>query len=232
MTIDATGAEVVGAGQPSVNLMDVGFELVDAARHDAGVDEDHLGRERLLEMRALRRFIDSLIEDYGDEWLSKCMFHYRWAYAPDTKKASAYMPYGQMMQMTREQGDQFEKMIAQRQISRIGVVGSNEVTAPIIEASWRRYLEIFDAEHSEAEDRFIAIGAIDRGIVVVVYTEREENLIRIIGARLPTNVSRSCSVHTWICTDERYSRTDRRPIKESDSGSTTKEADAGSIRVR
>ena len=45
------------------------------------------------------------------------------------------------------------------------------------------YLEIFDAEHSEAEERFIAIGPIDRGIVVVVYTEREEDLIRIIGAR-------------------------------------------------
>ena len=46
------------------------------------------------------------------------------------------------------------------------------------------YLEIFDAEHSEAEDRFIAIGPIERGIVVVVYTERDEDLVRIIGARL------------------------------------------------
>ena len=46
------------------------------------------------------------------------------------------------------------------------------------------YLEIFDAEHSELEDRFIAIGPIDRGLVVVVYTERDEDLIRIIGARL------------------------------------------------
>ena len=46
------------------------------------------------------------------------------------------------------------------------------------------YLEIFDAEHSEVEDRFIAIGPIDRGIVVVVYTEREEDLVRIVGARL------------------------------------------------
>ena len=46
------------------------------------------------------------------------------------------------------------------------------------------YLEIFDVEHSELEDRFIAIGPIDRGLVVVVYTEREEELIRIIGARL------------------------------------------------
>ncbi|MGB0922117.1 MAG: glutathione S-transferase family protein [Alphaproteobacteria bacterium] len=91
------------------------------------------------------RLIDSLLEDYGDEWLSKCMFHYRWAYAPDTKKASAYMPYGRLMQMTPQQGAQAEKMIAERQISRIGVVGSNEITGPIIEASWRRYLEIFDA---------------------------------------------------------------------------------------
>jgi hypothetical protein len=46
------------------------------------------------------------------------------------------------------------------------------------------YLEIFDAEHSEFEDRFIAIGPIDRGLVVVVYAEREEDLIRIIGARM------------------------------------------------
>jgi uncharacterized DUF497 family protein len=48
------------------------------------------------------------------------------------------------------------------------------------------YLEIFDAAHSQAEDRFIAIGEIDRGIVVVVYTEREDDLIRIIGARFAT----------------------------------------------
>jgi len=46
------------------------------------------------------------------------------------------------------------------------------------------YLEIFDAEHSDVEDRFIAIGPIDRGLLVVVYTERDEELIRIIGARL------------------------------------------------
>jgi uncharacterized DUF497 family protein len=48
------------------------------------------------------------------------------------------------------------------------------------------FLEIFDAEHSEFEDRFITIGPIDRGVIVVVYTEREEDLIRIIGARMAT----------------------------------------------
>ncbi len=52
------------------------------------------------------------------------------------------------------------------------------------------YLEIFDASHSDVEDRFIAIGEIDRGIAVVVYTEREEDLIRIIGARFATRRER------------------------------------------
>ena len=48
------------------------------------------------------------------------------------------------------------------------------------------YLEIFDEAHSTLEDRFIAIGEIRRGLAVVVYTEREDDLIRIIGARFAT----------------------------------------------
>src|SRR5262245_50505885 len=46
-----------------------------------------------------------------------------------------------------------------------------------------RYVEIFDSEHSDAEERFIVIGAIDRGVVVVVYTEPDDDVIRIVGAR-------------------------------------------------
>ena len=48
------------------------------------------------------------------------------------------------------------------------------------------FLEIYDAEHSGDEDRFIAIGPVQRGVVVVVYTERQEDTIRIISARLAT----------------------------------------------
>ena len=52
------------------------------------------------------------------------------------------------------------------------------------------YLEIFDEEHSDSEDRFIAIGPLDDRLVVVVYTEPEENVVRIIGARLASNRER------------------------------------------
>ncbi len=48
------------------------------------------------------------------------------------------------------------------------------------------YLEIFDDEHSITEDRFIAIGPIRRGLVLVVWTERDEEVIRIISARWAT----------------------------------------------
>ena len=48
------------------------------------------------------------------------------------------------------------------------------------------YYEIFDEEHSDEEDRFIAIGPIARGLVLVVYTERDEDTVRMISARWAT----------------------------------------------
>jgi uncharacterized protein len=48
------------------------------------------------------------------------------------------------------------------------------------------YLEIFDEAHSDEEDRFIAIGPIRRGLVLVVWTERQDDTIRIISARWAT----------------------------------------------
>jgi len=48
------------------------------------------------------------------------------------------------------------------------------------------HLVIFDEEHSEHEDRFISIGPIARGIVLVVWTERDQDEVRIISARWAT----------------------------------------------
>ena len=48
------------------------------------------------------------------------------------------------------------------------------------------YLELCHDAHSLAEDRFIAIGPIERAIVLVVRTERYQNSIRIISARWAT----------------------------------------------
>ncbi len=53
-------------------------------------------------------------------------------------------------------------------------------------ASNADYLEIFDAAHSDLEDRFIALGPVSRGLVMVVWTEHDEETIRILSARWAT----------------------------------------------
>jgi uncharacterized DUF497 family protein len=53
------------------------------------------------------------------------------------------------------------------------------------------YLEIFDGAHSEIEDRFVAIGPIRRGLVLVVWSERDEDEVRIVSARWATRREQS-----------------------------------------
>jgi glutathione S-transferase len=89
-------------------------------------------------------FIDALLEDYADEWLTKPMFHYRWAYQADIDKACGILPLWSNVSMPQEAHDKFSKMIGERQIGRLGVVGSNQTTAPVIEASYRRFLQLMD----------------------------------------------------------------------------------------
>jgi glutathione S-transferase len=90
-------------------------------------------------------FLDALIEDYADEWLTKAMFHYRWAFQDDVDRASAILPCWADISAPDDQIAARSKMFADRQIGRLYVVGSNAVTGPVIEASYRRFLLAFDA---------------------------------------------------------------------------------------
>jgi glutathione S-transferase len=98
-------------------------------------------------------FLDALLEDYADEWLTKAMFHYRWSFAPDVAKASALLPRWARTELRDERVRPLSKAFAARQIGRLGVVGSNPTTAPGIEESYRRLLRLLDARL--AETRFV-----------------------------------------------------------------------------
>lgn len=52
-------------------------------------------------------------------------------------------------------------------------------------------LEIFDSEHSLDEDRFIAVGRIGLGLIVVVFIEPGEDVVRIVSARKATKAERA-----------------------------------------
>ncbi len=90
-------------------------------------------------------FIDALLEDYADEWVTKAMFHYRWAFAPDVANAAAILPRWFRTDQPESEAVANGKMFAERQVGRLAVVGSNEITAPVIEESYRRLLRLLDA---------------------------------------------------------------------------------------
>jgi glutathione S-transferase len=98
-------------------------------------------------------FLDDLLEDYADEWLTKAMFHYRWAFAPDVAKAAAILPRWFRTDQSDAEATQAGRAFAERQIGRLGVVGSNATTATLIEESYARLLRLLDARL--AESRFV-----------------------------------------------------------------------------
>lgn len=59
------------------------------------------------------------------------------------------------------------------------------------------WLDLDDETHSGDEMRYRAIGPIARGVVLVVYVERDENVIRIISARAATPSERRL-YQAWI----------------------------------
>jgi glutathione S-transferase len=89
-------------------------------------------------------FLSALLEEYGDEWGNKWMFHYRWNYKADRWSTAERIA----LQMAGAQGPlgvaQARAMVADRMTGRLGFVGSSEKTRPLIEASFKRALGLLD----------------------------------------------------------------------------------------
>ena len=116
------------------------------------LEDMYPGRSVLPEDPALA-FVDYLIEDFADEWCTKYMFHYRWYPQVDADNAGTLLPLGMDVSLPRSAHQQFKQWIAERQIGRLYVVGSNDSTAPVIDASYRRFLAAM--EDHLANQRFM-----------------------------------------------------------------------------
>ena len=149
----ANSPAVADLPQPKVRLLPTFYLPDEAGVLQAVVDSTPLIRrlEREAEGRSVipddpaLAFLDELIEDYADEWLTKAMFHYRWAYADDIDRAARILPAWSGLSIPDDTLAQRGEMFSRRQIDRLYVVGSNPVTGPVIEASYRRFLEAFEA---------------------------------------------------------------------------------------
>jgi glutathione S-transferase len=89
-------------------------------------------------------FVSALLEEFGDEWGNKWMFHLRWAREVDQvssagRIAAAMNPDGEAEQIAAVSG-----MIQERMVGRVWFVGSSPENAPLIESSLREAVDQLD----------------------------------------------------------------------------------------
>ncbi|MEM6661528.1 MAG: glutathione S-transferase family protein [Pseudomonadota bacterium] len=146
-------AKAEGRPEPRIPFFPT-FYLPDEDRVDRAVTDstpiirllDTLHQDRsVLPTDPALALINDVLEDYGDEWLTKAMFHYRWVREADIDRGGTIIP----MWMNLTQPDQVlaaaGRSFAERQIGRLGYVGSNEITGPVIEESYRRLILALNA---------------------------------------------------------------------------------------
>ncbi len=86
-----------------------------------------------------------ILEDYGDEWLNKCMFQQRWGNKPDRDQAGlralVQLSGGKRPRAWKKPSVQ----IAERMADRLPLVGASSDNQPVLDASWRRFAELLNA---------------------------------------------------------------------------------------
>jgi len=95
-------------------------------------------------------FINFVLEDFGDEWCTKYMFHYRWYPEVDAENAGTILMTTSGVTMSDETLKQFKDYFTERQVGRLSYVGSCDTTAPVIDASYRRFLGLME-EHFKVQ---------------------------------------------------------------------------------
>lgn len=141
-----------GFPQPKVRLLPTVYFETDGGETDVAVDTTPLLRR--LEASYARRslipdhpelsFYNDLLEDYGDEWLTKAMFHYRWYHEADRVNAGPLLVFWNNPSIDNTTASAISQSLTDRQFGRLYVVGSNDKTAAIIERSYGRFLTVLD----------------------------------------------------------------------------------------
>jgi glutathione S-transferase len=89
-------------------------------------------------------FVSVLLEDWGDEWLNKPMFHYRWYRPVDQDSAAERIARDMNPELPADALATVVGAVKHRMVPRLAFVGSTPATAPVIEASFLRVAALLD----------------------------------------------------------------------------------------
>lgn len=176
------------------------------------LEREHAGREARPTDPALA-LIDALLEDFGDEWLTKAMFHYRWAYEADVAKAAAVLPAYTRARLPDVELRAAGKAFAERQIPRLRYVGSNAVTGPVIEASYVRFIDLLEAH---LRDHRFLLGGRPSASDFASYGQLTQ-LVHFDPTSMALTHARAQRVAAWVLLMEDLSGEDPKPADWFDS---------------
>jgi glutathione S-transferase len=89
-------------------------------------------------------FISTLIEEFGDEWGNKWMFHYRWAREIDQRCSAGRIARMRAPKASEEEHAALAGQVRIRMVERVWYVGSNELTASQIEIGFQDMLALLE----------------------------------------------------------------------------------------
>lgn len=121
-----------------------GAERVDSTPIAYDLEARHPGRRSIVPDDPGNAFLSHLIEDMADEWCTKMMFHYRWAYAADIDYAGLWIADDFFPDLTGAARAEAARDFANRQIGRMALVGCTPENAPIIEETYGRLLALLE----------------------------------------------------------------------------------------
>lgn len=115
------------------------------------LEERHPGGRSILPADPGQAFLAMLVEDFADEWLTKCLFHYRFDLPEDQWAGAAWVMDDAYPGMTGSDYEERVKDFIARQVARRELVGCTPENAPLFEES---YADVLDAlESFAATDR-------------------------------------------------------------------------------
>jgi len=110
------------------------IEQIEAAHPDLSIHPDE----------PVARFISFLLEEFGDEWGNKWMFHYRWAREADQLACSRRLAELMAPDSDPESLEEAARSIRDRMVNRVWFIGSSAQTAQQIEDSFKDTLALLE----------------------------------------------------------------------------------------
>ena len=133
------------------------------------------------------RFLSALIEEYGDEWGNKLMFHHRWHSEVDRRATALVLARSFLPNEEAAAVEALAEQVRERMVGRVHFTGSSEANAPLISRYLDDLLAILEAHLESRKYLFGARPAFaDFGLAPQLYEAAlDPTAAGIIRARAP-----------------------------------------------